>query len=256
MVVGEHALAVEGGGNGKAELLGEASQRLGGASAGRAVPGQDEGPTAAVEHRGGAPDLRGRGLVGPGDVELQWDETVWHGHRLEVLGHRQVDGAGALGLGQLEGLSDHFGDRPRRQHQVRPLGHRGEHRHQVDTLVGLLVDAIQPHLRRAYLFIDARSWKTTRPVASAWIGQQLAISAEHIRLIRIYQEVEATGENPRLVRPVRHVHRQRGPLGNGHQPHQRTRRLQRKQRTRPARDPLNTYWELHHDHPQPSHSPR
>ena len=51
----------------------------------------------------------------------------------------------------------------------------------------------------AYLFIHARSWKTTRPVTSYWIGQQLAIPAEHIRLDRIYQEVEATGGDIRAL---------------------------------------------------------
>ena len=148
VVVGEHALAVKGGGNREAQLLGEASERAGGARPGCSVPGQDDGPAAAVEHRRGAPDLRRRRLVGPWDVELEWGEIVWRGHSLDVLGHGQVDGAGAFGLGQLEGLSDHFGDCSRGEHQVRPLGHRGEHRHQVDALVGLLVDAIQPHLGR------------------------------------------------------------------------------------------------------------
>ena len=51
----------------------------------------------------------------------------------------------------------------------------------------------------AYLFIHARSWKTTRPVPSYWIGQQLAISAEYVRLDRIYQEVEATGGDIRAL---------------------------------------------------------
>ena len=41
--------------------------------------------------------------------------------------------------------------------------------------------------------------QTTRPVTSAWIGQQLGISAEHIRLDRIYQEVEATGGDIRAL---------------------------------------------------------
>jgi hypothetical protein len=53
--------------------------------------------------------------------------------------------------------------------------------------------ATWPTSVNACLFIHARSWKGTRPITSAWIGQQLAISAEHIRLDRIYQEVEATG---------------------------------------------------------------
>ena len=59
--------------------------------------------------------------------------------------------------------------------------------------------ATWPASVNAYLFIHARSWKTTRPVTSAWIGQQLAISAEHIRLDRIYQEVEATGGDIRAL---------------------------------------------------------
>ena len=52
--------------------------------------------------------------------------------------------------------------------------------------------ATWPDTVNAYLFIHARIWTSTRPVTSAWIGQQLGISAEHIRLDRIYQEVEAT----------------------------------------------------------------
>jgi hypothetical protein len=51
----------------------------------------------------------------------------------------------------------------------------------------------------AHLFIHARNWKATRPVTAAWIGQQLAISPEHIRLDRIYQEVEATGGDIRAL---------------------------------------------------------
>ena len=50
-----------------------------------------------------------------------------------------------------------------------------------------------------YLFIHARSWKSTHPVTSYWIGQQLAIPAEHIRLDRIYREVEATGGDIRAL---------------------------------------------------------
>ena len=59
--------------------------------------------------------------------------------------------------------------------------------------------ATWPASVNAYLFIHARSWKTTRPVTSAWIGQQLAISAEHIRLDRIFEEVEATGGDIRAL---------------------------------------------------------
>jgi integrase len=56
-----------------------------------------------------------------------------------------------------------------------------------------------PATVNAYLFIHARSWKTTRPVTSYWIGQQLPMPAEHIRLDRIYQEVEATGGDIRAL---------------------------------------------------------
>jgi len=59
--------------------------------------------------------------------------------------------------------------------------------------------ATWPATINAYLFIHARRWKSTRPVTSAWIGQQLAIPAEHIRLDRIYQEVEATGGDIRAL---------------------------------------------------------
>jgi hypothetical protein len=59
--------------------------------------------------------------------------------------------------------------------------------------------ATWPATINAHLFIHARNWKTTRAVSSAWISQQLAISAEHIRLDRIYQEVEATGGDIRAI---------------------------------------------------------
>ena len=59
--------------------------------------------------------------------------------------------------------------------------------------------ATWPATVNAHLFIHARSWKFTSPVTSAWIGQQLAIPAEHIRLDRIYQEVEATGGDIRAL---------------------------------------------------------
>lgn len=59
--------------------------------------------------------------------------------------------------------------------------------------------ATWPATVNAHLFIHARSWKTTRPVTSDWIGHQLAMSAEHIPLDRIYQEVEATGGDIRAL---------------------------------------------------------
>src|SRR5262249_1618535 len=59
--------------------------------------------------------------------------------------------------------------------------------------------ATWPASVNAHLFTPARNWKATRPVPSAWIGHQLAVPAEHIRLDRIYQEVEATGGDIRAL---------------------------------------------------------
>jgi hypothetical protein len=59
--------------------------------------------------------------------------------------------------------------------------------------------ATWPTTVNAHLFIHARSWTGTRPVTSEWIGRQLGISAENIRLDRIYQEVEATGGDIRAL---------------------------------------------------------
>ena len=58
MIVGEHPLAVKGRGNREAQQFGEAPQGLGRTAAGRAVPGQDDGPAGPVEHGGGTGDLR------------------------------------------------------------------------------------------------------------------------------------------------------------------------------------------------------
>jgi hypothetical protein len=59
--------------------------------------------------------------------------------------------------------------------------------------------ATWPTTINAHLFVHARSWTSTRSVTSAWIRQQLGISAEHIRLDRIYHEVEATGGDIRAL---------------------------------------------------------
>ena len=54
--------------------------------------------------------------------------------------------------------------------------------------------SINPHL-----FIHARSWTSARPVASAWIGAQLGMSAQHIRLDRILDEAQATSGDVRAL---------------------------------------------------------
>ena len=67
-------------------------------------------------------------------------------HRFHVLGDGQIDGAGPLGLGQVEGVADHLGGGTWGKQGVGPLGHRLEEAHQVHYLMGLLVDPPQPHL--------------------------------------------------------------------------------------------------------------
>jgi hypothetical protein len=54
--------------------------------------------------------------------------------------------------------------------------------------------SINPHL-----FIHARSWTSTRPAASAWIGKQLGMSAQHIRLDRILDEAQASSGDVRVI---------------------------------------------------------
>ena len=82
-----------------------------------------------------------------GNVDVERSQPR-RAHGLDILGHGQVDRPGTLGLRQLERLADHLRHRTRGQDHIRPLGHRREHRHQVDALVGLLVDPVQANLRR------------------------------------------------------------------------------------------------------------
>ncbi len=90
----------------------------------------------------------GDGASGRGTLMSRGDRSVRCCHHLDVLGYGEVDSARALGLRQLEGLADHLGHGRGGQDEISPLGHRREHRHQVDALVGLLVDPVQPDLGR------------------------------------------------------------------------------------------------------------
>ena len=74
----------------------------------------------------------------------------------------------------------------------------GPVRERVDAYLSYCA-AAWPTTVNAYLFLHARNWTSTRPVTAAWISHQLGISAEHIRLDRIYQEVEATGGDIRAL---------------------------------------------------------
>ena len=124
---------------------------------------------------------------------------------IDVLGHGKVDRGRAFGLGELERLAEHLGYRARRSGT--PSAHRvigREHRHQVDELVGLLVLAVLPDLRRdrhqrgavgggvgdAELHVDrarARAWPTpppARPVTPAvHLGHErgaLLVAGQHV----------------------------------------------------------------------------
>ena len=147
VVIGEHALAVEGGRHRQAQLLGKAPQRTGRACPGGPVAGQHDRAPGSVKHRRGPLDLRCRRHVRPGNVDVERSQPR-RAHGLDILGHGQVDRPGTLGLRQLERLADHLRHRTRGQDHIRPLGHRREHRHQVDALVRLLVDPVQANLRR------------------------------------------------------------------------------------------------------------
>jgi hypothetical protein len=61
---------------------------------------------------------------------------------IDVLGHGQVDGRRAFGLGELERFADHLRYGPRGRDTGGPPGDRREHRHQVDVLVRLFVLAV------------------------------------------------------------------------------------------------------------------
>ena len=146
VVVGEHALAVERGRHRDAQRLGEAAQGRAGPGARGTVAGQHDRGARRAQQRRRPLDLPGGRLV-----------RAWHVHRkrltlgrglLHVLGDRQVDRPGPLGLGQLERLADHLGHRARRRHQRRPLDRGREHRHQVHALVRLLEAAVHADLRR------------------------------------------------------------------------------------------------------------
>ena len=148
MIVGEHALAVEGGRHRDVQRLREPDQRLTRAGPRGAVAREHDRVARLAQQLGGPGDLFLRRVVRTRHVDPQRDQRRRRGRLLDVLGHGQVDGARTLGLRQLERLADHLGRRTWGGHQRRPLGDRGEHRHQVDSLVRLLEAARHADLRR------------------------------------------------------------------------------------------------------------
>ena len=148
VIVGEHTLAVKRGRHRETQQLGEAQQRVGRSRTGCSVPGQDDGSLARVEHCGRPRDLRRRGLIGSGRIDVKRHQLLGDEGGLNVLWHTEIHGSRPLGLGELERLADHLGDGAGGENQVRPLRHRREHGHQVDALMRFLVDPVQSHLGR------------------------------------------------------------------------------------------------------------
>ena len=108
VVVGEHPLAVEGGRDRDAQPLGESDERCAGIGPRRPVTGQDDGVRCFIENGGGTGHLARRGLVGTGDVHRERAGLGRCRGALYVFGDRQIDRSRALGLRQLESLSDHL----------------------------------------------------------------------------------------------------------------------------------------------------
>ena len=147
VVVGKDPLSMEGGRNGKSQHLGEADQGSCRAAPRRTVAGEHDRSAGPIEHGGHARDLRGRRLVRAWDIHGEGCCVVPHDQSFDVFGDCEKDRSGAFGLRQLERLAHHLGDCTLGEDHVGPLGDRGEHRHQVDALMGFLVDAAQSDLR-------------------------------------------------------------------------------------------------------------
>lgn len=114
VVVGEDALAVEGGGHRYAKRLGEAVEASPRVGPRRAVAGEHDRVDGGPQDRRRSIHLRGRRLIRPGDVDRQRYGVERSGRLLDIFGDGEVDRAGALGLGKFEGFADHFGNRARR----------------------------------------------------------------------------------------------------------------------------------------------
>ena len=146
VVVRKDPLAVEGRGHRNLQLFGEADQGLLRPVAGRPVSGQDDGGPGRLQQPGRLGDLgrvRGRGLH---RMHGQGPQRRFDRQRFHVLGDGQIDGAGPLRLGQVEGVADHLGRRPGVRRVSAHLVTGLNMAHQVHHLMGLLVDPPQAHL--------------------------------------------------------------------------------------------------------------
>ena len=146
MLVGEHALAQERRGDGQVQPLGEPDQRIGGAVSSDTRACQHHRVGRGSQDIGGAQHLAlvGRGIDGGVHAQgLRVGLTLG-----DVLGKDQERCPGSLRGGLLERLAHHLRRRIPHRHHVAPLRDGTEQRHEVDELVGFLVDAVKPRLRR------------------------------------------------------------------------------------------------------------
>ena len=148
VVVGHHALTVEGVRHRNTEVVGEANQCLGGVAARGTVARQHHRPLGVAQHLDRAVHLCSRRRLGADDVARQGRQVVVGFVGVDVLGDGEVDSGRAFGFCHLERLAEHLRDRARRGNAVGPSGDGGEHRHQVDVLMRLLVLAVLAHLSR------------------------------------------------------------------------------------------------------------
>src|SRR6266487_706210 len=111
------------------------------------VSREENGSFRCSENFGGPGNLgrRGRGVAHY--VDFEWMMSLRHGHFFDILGEGEVDGAGTLGLRELEGLPDHLRHSLRSRNQLSPLCDRLEHADEIDYLVGFFVDPVQAPLR-------------------------------------------------------------------------------------------------------------
>src|SRR5215216_2768833 len=145
--VWEDAFAVECRRHRQRERLRESDERVLRLGACGPVPGKDYGLLCRGENLGGTGDLRGRRILGADYVHGKRSE-VTSDSRFHILWDGEVSRSRSLSLGGLERLADNLRNRLWAENVVGPFGHRPEHGDEVDALVGLFVDPVQPDLSR------------------------------------------------------------------------------------------------------------
>ena len=146
VVVREHALAEEGRGDGHLKALAESQQRRHGLVARHPRAREHDRMLRVREDVGRPVHLVDRGRRIARDVHRQ--RLPLGGALRHILGEDHERRARALGLRLLERLPDQLRRAPGERHQVTPFRHRSEQGHQVHHLMGLLVQPVEPGLRR------------------------------------------------------------------------------------------------------------